>query len=237
MTTPDPAVDPLGYPGRPAAGSGCLVHGRFERVADRRQLAEDLAALDAVPLEARHPVLAVGANASPERLAAKLGSLAVVPMTAAEVEGLAVGVSAHVSPQRYVPAAPISAPGERHRLVVVWLDSDQLAAVDRTEPNYRRVPLPMPVQVPLVGGTVDCDVYAGRWGCLVDENGRPRRLGDQRALLRDLLGRSPELRALFGKTPEEFVRAAGDPARRARARDIMVAEGWVAPQPEFAVTP
>lgn len=232
MIRPDSVADPLGYPGRSPAGSGLLVAGRFEPVADRQQLADALAAAGVSPMTSRQPVLAVGANGSPERLAAKLGPSAIVPMTSAIVTDVAVGVSAHVSPGRYVPVAPISAPGEQHRLVMIWLDAAQLAAVDRTEPNYRRVPLAAPVTVPLVGGTVDCHVYASRWGCLLDD-GEPRRLGDQRRLVSDLLARSAELRALFGRTPEEFVHAAGDPVRRERAREIMVAAGWVRPQPEF----
>ena len=57
------------------------------------------------------------------------------------VRNLAVVHSAHVSRGGYVPAAPMHSPGARGAVVVQFLDDDQLAAVDTTEPNYERVPL------------------------------------------------------------------------------------------------
>lgn len=192
-----------------------------------------LDALLAAPVRARRAVLAVGSNASPEQLLRKLGPSAVVPMTLAVVDGLAAGVSAHVSHGRYVPAAPVAAPGEQHALSVLWLDDDQLAAVDRTEPNYRRTTLGARFAVALAGGPVrPCDVYVSRWGCLLD-GGRPRRLIPQRQLLAELLAASDDLRAVFGRTPEDFVTAAADPVRRTRARELFAAAGWTAEQPEF----
>lgn len=183
-------------------------------------------------------MLAVGSNAAPVQLTRKLGPSGVLPMTLASVHGLAAGVSAHVSHGRYVPAAPIAAPGEHHMLFVIWPDEAQLAVLDRTEPNYRRTVIGPEVTVQLTDGPEAgveladgqvraCEVYVSRWGILLDAEGRPRRLGDQRELVAALLAGSADLRALFGRTPEDFIVAAADEARRVRARAVFAAEGWV----------
>lgn len=119
-------------------------------------------------------MLAVGSNAAPAQMLRKFTSRrvsTVLPMVRVTVHGLAAGVSAHISRAGYVPATPIVAPGESHRMSVLWLDDEQLAALDDSEPNYRRVRLD------------GYDVYVSRWGCLRDDYGQPLRLGDQRQLL------------------------------------------------------
>src|SRR5919197_1207430 len=87
----------LDYPGTPVPDSGVLDGDRFwlGRELDR--------------LDDRTMVLAVGANASPSGLADKLGRAGVtgaVGMVRAEVAGLTVGHSAHVSRRGCVPAGP-----------------------------------------------------------------------------------------------------------------------------------
>jgi hypothetical protein len=186
----------------------------------------------------RRPVLAVGSNASPAQITRKLAGRvrAVVPMTYARVAGLTAGASAHVSRPGYVPAVPVPVPGAVGELVVLWLDDEQLAAVDRTEPNYHRVPPPASVTVSLPGlGPVRCEMYAGRHGCLLDPDGAPLRLAGQPALLAGLLATSPGLARLTGaRTPEEFVaRTSSDPRLRDEVRLLWRGEGRVLDQPEL----
>jgi hypothetical protein len=100
-------------------------------------------------------VIAVGSNGSPAQLHRKLAGRTgvLVPMTYVAVGGLVPGVSAHVSRPGYVPATPVLLPGATGRLVLLWLDDAQLAAVDATEPNYHRTALPAEVTVSLAGCT------------------------------------------------------------------------------------
>ncbi|MFG1705123.1 hypothetical protein ACFLIM_18195 [Nonomuraea sp. M3C6] len=203
---------PLTYPGRIPSTSGILVDDAYvplsaeesvppgEWRAEDEPLAALLARLDCPPLRARHLVVAVGSNAAPSQVRRKFldhGVRPIVPMTLADVPGIAPGVSAHVSRWGYVPAAPIETPGETSRLFVLWLDELQLAALDLTEPNYHRRTI-------AVDGT-RAFVYTGKHGCLTDPEGRPRRLRPQRALIQDLLDESPRLRHLCGNTPDDFV--------------------------------
>lgn len=249
----DALTRPLGYPGAIPADSGLLVDGNYlamhpagrelgqwpvETPEGAQPLDEALAAAGAAPTAQRHPVLAVGSNAAPAQLKRKFGRRrvpAVLPLVRARAEGISAGVSAHVSPGRYVPAAPIVTPGEASELFVLWLDDRQLAALDKTEPNYRRAPLDKRFPVRLLSGprVPDCAVYVGRWGCLLDRRGRPRRANGQRELLTDLLDESDELRRLFGATPEEFVEAARDEQLREKARRVFADEKLVRPQPEL----
>ncbi|RKS07852.1 hypothetical protein DFP74_3538 [Nocardiopsis sp. Huas11] len=157
----DPMARPLTYPGTIPDGSGVLLDRSYValrpeagRPAGEWTAAFDddggstlegvLARLGRAPMADRHPVLAVGSNAAPAQMRRKLRSRAlepVVPMTLADVDGIAPGFSAHVSRPGYVPAAPVARPGRR-RLFVLWPDQAQLEAIDATEPNYRRLLLP-----------------------------------------------------------------------------------------------
>ncbi|MFI6506010.1 hypothetical protein ACIBCT_00255 [Streptosporangium sp. NPDC050855] len=247
----DPMSAPLTYPGRLAPAAGLLVDDRFlpmteppGALADRRvrsgdrtaRLADHLAALGAAPPEARHPVIAVGSNAAPGQLRRKFtaaGIRPVVPLTPAAVHGVAPGVSAHISRYAYLPATPIGARGAS-LLFVVWVDDPQLAVLDATEPNYRRVPLPagsFPVTLASGETLPPCHVYVSRHGCLVDEEGGPLPLAPQRELIGHLLGRSAALRRLCGRTPEEFVLSARDDGTREAARALFVSDGLADPAP------
>ncbi|MCK0111667.1 hypothetical protein MWU75_05900 [Ornithinimicrobium sp. F0845] len=148
-------------------------------------------------LDGRVPVVAVGSNASPVVLAGKLARLLGpgLPVAAAEVHGLAVGHSAHISARGYVAAAPVQGDGVRS-LTVCWFDEAQLATLDATEPNYRRVQLPgsMPCLVagaPLTGA----EVYESVHGVL-GEDGTPLELLDQAGVLAWLTERLPALGGL-----------------------------------------
>jgi hypothetical protein len=182
-------------------------------------------------------VLAVGSNGSPAQVRRKLltrGADVLVPMTYATAHGLVPGVSAHVSRPGYVPAAPVLASGATGRFVVLWLDEQQLAVVDATEPNYRR--LPLPPEVTLDGPRAD--VYAGRHGCLTDRHGTPFTSTGQAELITVLLADLPELAELTGVAglagadrPEEFAaRTSGDTALRERVRSLWRREGRVLDQ-------
>jgi hypothetical protein len=201
------------------------------------RLADHLKALDAEPMDSRHPVVAVGSNASPAQLRRKFtarATRALVPMALADVDGIFPGVSAHVNRAGYVPAAPVERPGAASRLFVLWLDDEQLAVLDETEPNYYRCSLDdFPVSLPSGEPISACQAYVSRHGCLLDSTGKARGLTDQRTLIRDLLGSSPALRRLCGRTPEEFVRAVTDDVIRESARRIFRAENWVVEQPRL----
>ncbi|GAA3413501.1 hypothetical protein GCM10018952_30410 [Streptosporangium vulgare] len=251
----DPMSEPLTYPGRLPSGAGLLADDRFlpmseeagalgggrVRSGDRVvRLADHLGSLGAGPMEARHPVVAVGSNAAPGQLHRKFtaaGIRPVVPLTPATVRGVAPGVSAHVSRNAYLPAAPIRVAGASP-LFVVWVDDAQLAALDATEPNYLRLPLPPgSFPVTLSSGEVlpSCHVYAGRHGCLVDEEGEPLRLAPQPELIGHLLARSANLRRLFGRTPEEFVtRARRNDGTREAVHALFRSDGLADPEAGLA---
>ncbi|MCY9784344.1 hypothetical protein KIK06_10625 [Nocardiopsis sp. EMB25] len=189
------------------------------------------------PVAERHPMVAVGSNASLAQLRRKFlgrSEPPVIPMTWADVDGIAPGVSAHVNRSGYVPAAPVESPGRTSRLFVLWPDQAELDALDATEPNYRRRLMPVRrYPVTLDSGTrlPPCSVYVGGHGCLVDGEGRPRGLTDQSTLIRALLMESMELRRVCGATPESFVERVRDPAVRDAVRRLFRAEGRVAAQP------
>jgi hypothetical protein len=146
-------------------------------------------------LAERVPVVAVGSNASPEVLAGKLaGSLgAGVPISPGVVEGLLVGHSAHVSARGYVAAAPARQASVSASVAVCWFDADQLAAVDATEPNYVRRPLPadLPCRLPDATVVPHAQVYDSVHGVL-GEHGAVLALRDQAEVLEWLAARLPE---------------------------------------------
>jgi hypothetical protein len=243
----DPIGDPLVYPGRPPAESGLLTGDRFlplreepgtppggRRLPGGETLDDALIGAGGPRLADRHPVLAVGSNGSPAQVHRKLTGRApvLVPMTYADVTGLVPGVSAHVSRPGYVPAAPVLEPGATARLIVLWLDDDQLAVVDATEPNYRRLRTPDAVRVSLDGVPVGCGLYAGRHGCLTDRRGRPFRLTAQATLLAALLADLPALGRLAGTddSAELAVRVRRDPALREDIRLLWRRENRVIEQ-------
>ncbi|WP_060949215.1 hypothetical protein [Streptomyces hygroscopicus] len=256
-----PAQQPLTYPGRPVTRPTLLTAGELWELepapgrlgtwpvvvatpgeGPAEPLDAVLTGLGLPPAADRHPVIAVGSNASPAQLHHKLsrpGHPAAVPMVPVDVHGIAVGCSAHIGRYGYVASAPYTAPGARTPLVISWLDAEQLAAVDATEyPNYRRVLLPgadyrmvMPSGERLGGAYL----YVGERGVLMSPDGTERPLpggGDQSALLTRLLAGSPRLRELLGPDPRAWVtRAGADPAVRKTGTRVFQEEGWALPQP------
>ena len=186
------------------------------------------------PVASLVPVLAVGSNASPAQLRRKLanaGLPVLVPITAVRVSGLAVGVSAHVSRPGYLPATPVPDDGAVSDLWLVWLDAPALAAVDATEPNYERIPLPTRYPVRLTTGqpVMPCWVYLSRHGYLINQAGEPRRLTDQATLISALLAGMPALRTLGGTSPHEWIERTHDPVARDAIREAFRSAGLVRP--------
>ncbi|WP_406399553.1 hypothetical protein OH805_10865 [Streptomyces sp. NBC_00879] len=247
-----PAERPLIYPGRPTTEPSLLtgeqllqldVHparlGDWYVAKQAQNLDDTLSRLGQAVTGCRHPVIAVGSNASPGQVAHKLGRSATVPMVPVRVCGIGVGCSAHISRAGYVASAPYAEQEAQGVLVVSWLDSAQLRALDATEfLNYRRAILPgdvfemtMPSGERLGGAYI----YFSAHGVLADPDGRPRPGGgDQSELLAALLAASPRLRELLGPDPADWVRKAGaDRALREEGTQIFGDEGWVLPQTDF----
>lgn len=88
---------------------------------------------DAPLLAGRLPILAVGSNASPQRLAEKFGPQACVPVTEAVVGDYVVAHSAKFAGYGAIPATLHPWPGARMRLHATWLTPDQRAIMDDTE--------------------------------------------------------------------------------------------------------
>ncbi|MGW6062849.1 hypothetical protein [Streptomyces sp. NPDC055189] len=247
-----PALRPLAYPGRPAPWPALLTGDDLlplgvcplplgQWLVAGRTLDEVLGERGQAPVGRRHPVIAVGSNASPAQVAYKLVRRSVpatVPMVPVRVRGIAVGCSAHIGRAGYVAAAPyLDDPAAETSLVVSWLDGDQFRAVDETEfPNYRRALLPggdfamtMPSGELLHGAFL----YVSARGVLTDSGAGPRRdSGHQATLLASLLDASPRLRDLLGPDPASWVRkAAADRAVRESGTRIFGEESWVLRQP------
>jgi hypothetical protein len=187
----DPIASPLTYPGAVPRGSAGLVTeisvldvrpsrttplGEWRvRLSEEKDRPLDLVLLEyeAVPIARRIPVLAVGSNAAPAQLRRKLatgGPPTVVPITAVKVDGLSVGVSAHISKAGYVPATPVPDPSSKNLLMwVTWLAQDQLLIMDKTEPNYDRIRVPGFCSIRLTSGQAvsGCWLYVSRHGYLI----------------------------------------------------------------------
>ncbi|CAN5821170.1 hypothetical protein BH20ACT6_BH20ACT6_00880 [soil metagenome] len=213
-------MQPLDYPGSPATVPGLLT-----RDGDWRELGGD-----PVPGRLRRGrvcVVAVGSNAAPQVLAAKLRAAGVpveVALVPCRLDGLAVAHSAHVSPAGYVATTALAAPGERTPVVASWFTDDQLTALDATEPNYTRRALPTTV----TGAPTGAETYVSRWGVLAP-GGVALAPTTQRDVHR-LLATDPELAGLLPRDDgPATVRALLDPPVRDRVRQRLVDLGWVSP--------
>jgi hypothetical protein len=190
-----------------------------------------LLAHEAVPMAGRIPVLAVGSNAAPAQVRRKLaarGQATAVPITAVKVNGLSVGVSAHVSKAGYIPATPVPDPSSKSLLMwVTWLAIDQLLTIDKTEPNYDRIRVPRLCSIRLTSGQAvsGCWLYISRHGYLIGPSGEPRKLIDQAALISSLLAEFPALVELAGTSPIEWVSRVQDERIRDDIRDLFRSAG------------
>ncbi|MCW2887884.1 MAG: hypothetical protein QOE54_940 [Streptosporangiaceae bacterium] len=259
-----PLSNPLTYPGRMAGWPGLLLDDVFLRVSplagtplgrwpvaggngsagpDVQLIDNVLRGLGRPAVSERHVVVSIGSNAAPAQIHAKFTSRNVqvaLPMIRAEVHGIRAGVSAHVSRPGYLPATPVADPDHVCSLVLLWLDDDQLAALDDTEPNYHRVRLPsdsFTVSLPSGERLYDPYCYVSRHGCIVDGQGVPRPLRSQHELISDLLAGSPDLRRLCGVTPLEWLTSTSALEVRDRVRAVLRQERLVLHQAEFADLP
>jgi hypothetical protein len=132
-------------------------------------------AQDALPEGAR-PLLAYGANGSPERLAAKLPGIAVAAL-AATLQDWSVVHSRHVSPYGQVPATLVRAPGARADVHVLLIADADRGALDATEPNYDLTTLTgLELEVERLGRVDAAEAYISKWGPLL-VGGAPVPLG------------------------------------------------------------
>ncbi|MFF1923710.1 hypothetical protein ACFVW8_24450 [Streptomyces sp. NPDC058221] len=248
------AREPLTYPGRPTPEPSLLDGNVLLRlgvrpmrlgdwyVEEKLQLDEELKQRGQVVAGRRHPVIAVGSNASPGQVSHKLSRLGLpvsVPMVPVRVEGIGVGCSGHISPAGYVAGTPYVDREANTVLVVAWLDSEQLEAVDATEfPDYQRAILPgdeFPMTMPSGERLGGAYIYFSSHGVLAGPDGTPRPGGgDQSELLAALLHASPRLGELLGPDPSSWVKKAGnDSGLREKGTTLFGAEGWVLPQTDF----
>ena len=107
-------------------------------------------------LTGRSPLIAYGANASPQALARKLVPLPGVelPVLRSRLAGYDVAYSAHVSPYGAVPATLVESPGAVAPVFVLHPTAAQLALLSASEINYDLVE---------VEGAA---VYRSKHGCL-----------------------------------------------------------------------
>ncbi len=167
---PPATMAPTTYPGKIPPGDFLLADGRVEHLP-LWSMGLRLAELGAASLGERSAVLAVGSNASPARLSDKCGFEAVVPVARVDVAGWAAVYSAHIAVYGSIAATLWVDSRSTTSLAVVFLDRGQLALVDATEPNYRRIDLG-----PLVDGWEGTVTgYVSRRGA-VSFDGQPIRL-------------------------------------------------------------
>ena len=202
----------------PAQDPPAPAEDRAAPPVDRAAIERALAAEGAAPLAERTLVLAVGSNQTPRTIARKYArSGADVPVTTpfvrCTVHDLAVGHVPRAAAPGYVPAAPYRADGQRMELVATWFDAEQLAVVDRTEPNYDRVRLPaarFPVRLATGEEPEHVHVYASRWGVLA-RDGVPIPLRHRQQELFDELVALTGDERLIGDAAEICARLAEDP--------------------------
>ncbi|WP_143696507.1 hypothetical protein [Williamsia muralis] len=160
----DLTARPMEYPGRAVAGTGVLVHDEYRQLATVEGIERELHRAAKPGLSQRRPVIAVGSNACAAVMRRKLADVdGCVPFLLGTVSDISVGHSAHRSVAGFIPAAPFRRPGPPISVVMTMLTPDQLSAVDRTEPNYRRVE----IKCDIAGlGVGTAEVYVSLWGVI-----------------------------------------------------------------------
>jgi hypothetical protein len=128
----------------------------------------------------RTPVLAIGSNGAPRRLARKFGEDAIVPVLPARLKDHAVVYAAAVTSYGSVPATLVEAAGATALVALTFLDERQLEIMNATEHvgrNYDLVRLDAAVEAE--DGAVDGGVlaYRSRFGVL-RVNGQAVRLAE-----------------------------------------------------------
>ena len=161
----------LGYPwARPA--SSFLLDGEdatdLEPVSAGMSVADDVARLlGAGPR--RFPLLAFGSNGAPATLALKFAHLAPeqrrLVVTAGDLHDFDVGAGAAATHYGALPGTIFPSPGTAVRASVLWVTSEQFAALCWTEISYRLGRLDRIRFEPDVGGAIGTVFgFASRWG-------------------------------------------------------------------------
>ena len=127
----------IGYPWGRRPGSCLVTDGHVEDIDPARH--------DAVVREfvdgGRVPLLAYGANASPERLALKFAHLPAghrrALILAGDLEGFDVGATAQPPLFSSMPGTLVPSPGTRVRVAVLFADAVQFTTLWWTELSYR----------------------------------------------------------------------------------------------------
>ena len=155
--------DPLLYPWEPPSGS-LLVHkiesstsfktSPLNPVKERRfgfanvRYNDDVWSFDSLAklkhqpwAEFRHLVIAVGSNAAPSVMCNKFyqrnwNGSDFFPIVKARVTNMAIGYFASVAPRGYIAATPLQQRGAETIVWASWLTTDQLLALNSTEPGY-----------------------------------------------------------------------------------------------------
>lgn len=252
-----PLEDPLSYPGRSAATSSLLVGDHLLAVAetprrrlDHQQVQVDgptpglgagvsvmaldqvLGQLEVAPLGDRTAVMAFGSNACPGQMRTKLLRAevsSVLPMIRATVEGWRPAVAAHVSRPGYLPITPVpDGDAVKVAVVLVFCDRAQLAAIDRSEGNYRRVRASTAARTGSGTDVSDCHLYRAAHGALAATEGRPLAWSGEWDAISTVMDLLPATGDRPFRSPTDFVtRCRADEALRARVRDQLAAAGHV----------
>jgi len=157
-------------------------------------------------VEGRTPLLAIGANASPPALAAKLGGASPVPSAPAWLSGFDVVYSAHFAPYGALPATLQHSPGTEVDVRMLWVTDDELGALHPTEGNYRFGRLEGIDLRLRDGARLDAvNAYLSRHGCL--------RLDGEEVALAAVPARRRRLPALDQRAALERTRALLAPDR------------------------
>jgi hypothetical protein len=190
---------------------------------------------DPALFEGRVPVLAVGSNASPKRLAEKFGRDTETPVTFAVVEDHVVAHSAKFTRYGSMPATLHPWSGARARVHATWLTEAQLAVMDATESlgiEYERVAITATLlDAPAYTGPIE--TYLSIVGALVHEGapvvstsaqieGAAPRAHDQRkaqAIAIAHLGLAHDVETFIAEN------LADDALRRARIEELSTRAG------------
>ena len=124
-------------------------------------------------LAGRRPLLAYGANASPQVLASKLATLPPEPLPVLRA-GLAdfdVVYSAHLSPYGAVASTLQRSPGTIAPVYVAYPTEGQEEAIVATEPNYVLAQLELEVRTEEGERLSVLDAFVSRHGCLALDGG------------------------------------------------------------------
>jgi hypothetical protein len=124
-------------------------------------------------LVGRRPLLAYGANASPQVLADKLAQLPAepLPVLRAGVADFDVVYSAHVSPYGAVPSTLQRSPDTIAPVYVAYPTAEQEQALVVAEPDYELAQLELEVRTEEGEELSVLDAFVSRHGCLALDGG------------------------------------------------------------------